>query len=145
MISGDHSIRRYYGYVGTVVRQAIALAEMPSEKLAHSVYYVSDDAIHLSELCTPLIGAMGSGRATEVHPSIIKALGLAGDLLERIGIQAPINSLQARELTTNYPIPLDRTLSLVGERVKLDEAAREMVEWAMEDPQFRLAIKGKKR
>jgi nucleoside-diphosphate-sugar epimerase len=145
MIPGDRSIRRYYGYVGTVVRQATALAEMPSGKLGHSVYYVSDDAIHLLELCDALIGAMGSGRAIEVHPAIIRALGLAGDLLLRIGMRSPISSLQARELTTNYPIPLDRTLSLVGERVKLDEAACETVKWAMEDRRFRLAVGAKKQ
>jgi hypothetical protein len=145
MIPGDPSIRRYYGYVGTVVRQATALAEMPSGKLAHSVYYVSDDAIHLSELCDALTRAMGSGRAIKVHPAIIRTLGLAGDLLERMGVRAPISSLQARELTTNYPIPLGRTLNLVGERVKLDEAARETVKSAMEDRRFRLAVGGKKQ
>jgi nucleoside-diphosphate-sugar epimerase len=143
MIPNDRSIRRYYGYVGTVVRQATALAEMPSVKLAQSVYYVSEDAIHLSELCSALIGAMGTGRAIEVHSAVIRTLGRFGDSLERIGMRAPISLLQARELTTNYPIPLDRTLSLVGERVELDVAARETVRWAMEDCRFRLAVKGK--
>lgn len=145
MIPADPSIRRYYGYVGTVVRQAEALADMPSDKLAHSVYYVSDDAVHLSRFCNALIGAMGIGRAISVHPAIIKSLGSVGDFLGQMGIRAPINSLQARELTTNYPIPLNRTLRLVGECLNLDEAARETVEWAMEDQQFRLAADGLKR
>lgn len=143
MIPADRSIRRYYGYVDTVVRQAAALAEMPSDRLTHSVYYVSDDLIHLSELCSALVGAMGRGRAIEAHPAIIRSLGLIGDALGLMGLRSPITSLQARELTTNYPIPLDRTLSLVGERVRLDEAARETVRWAMQDPQFRVAAVGK--
>lgn len=145
MIPKDRAIRRYYGYVGTVVRQATALAEMPSGKLTHSVYYVSDDAIHLSELCNALAQAMGSGRAIHVNPAVIRALGRAGDLLERAGMRAPISSLQATELTTNYPLPLDRTLSLVGERVDLDQAARETVGWAMEDLRFRSAVAGKRQ
>ena len=132
-------------YVGTVVKQAAALAEMPPGELAHSVYYVSDDAIHLSELCDALARAMESRKAIEVHPALIRTLGLAGDMLERMGMRAPISSLQARELTTNYPIPLDRTLHLVGERVKLDEAARETAKWAMEDRTFQLAVEGKKQ
>jgi nucleoside-diphosphate-sugar epimerase len=143
LIPADQSIRRYYGYVDTVVRQAVALADMSSQKLRHPVYYVSDDRIHLSELCKALIGAMGSGRVIKVHPAIIRSLGLAGDLLERLGRRAPISSLQARELTSNYPIPLDRTLDLIGRRVNLDEAARETVRWAMEDPSFRLAVERK--
>jgi nucleoside-diphosphate-sugar epimerase len=145
MAPRDRSIHRYYGYVGTVVRQAMALAEMPLGKLDHSLYYVSDDAINLTELCDAFTRAMGTGRVREVPTTIIRTLGLVGDLLERAGLPTPINSMQATEITTNYPIPLDRTLSLVGERVNLDEAARETMKWAMEDRRFRLAVEGKRQ
>ena len=141
MIPCDRSIRRYYGYVGTVIRQAQALSEIPSENLAYSVYYLSDDAIHLSELCHALIDAMETGRAVQVHATLIKFFGVVGDFLLRAGIKAPISSLQAKELTTNYPIPIDRTLGLVREGVGLVEAARETVNWALSDISFSEAVR----
>jgi nucleoside-diphosphate-sugar epimerase len=142
MIPSDHSIRRYYGYVRTVAEQAMVLAQTPAEKLTHSVYYLSDEALRLSDFCGALTNAIGSGRAVSVHPAVIRTLGVAGDLLKWAGVRPPIRSLQAQELTTNYPIPIERTLRLVRRHVGLDEAARETIAWAMGDLRFRHAVEG---
>lgn len=134
MIANDRTLARYYGYVTTVTRQAISFCAMPFSELRNKVYYVSDDAISLQSFCDELKRALGRGRYREAHPALVRALGYAGDAARMMKLPAPINSMQARELTTSFPIPIERTLNTVPDRTDLRVAADETVAWAKSDP-----------
>ena len=134
LIGSDPSLRRYYGYVETVVAQAINFSALQFHELPHTVYYLSDDGIPLKTFCDALQRALGQGGYREVAPALLRALGHAGDAARRIGVRSPITSVQARELTTSFPIPIQRTLDIVPDRTDLRHAAEETVAWAKTDP-----------
>jgi nucleoside-diphosphate-sugar epimerase len=137
LLSSDPSFVRYYGYVRTVCQQAISLATMDNHH-THNVYYLSDDAIDLQTFCDALRTALGKGKAIQVPSTFIRMLGRAGHVLAGLGLPSPINAMQARELTTNFPIPIERTLDLVPARTDLAAAAAETVAWAKSDPSWAL-------
>lgn len=140
LISADPRAARYYGYVRTVAAQAIAFARMDLAALDRRVYYLTDEAVPLRAFCAALVGALGQGGAIEVPPALIRALGWAGSALESVGMRAPINAMQARELTARFPVPAAATLAATGERTDLAAAAAETVAWARSDPRWTARI-----
>ena len=140
MISSDRALTRYYGYVKTVAAQAISLSRRSPGELGNNVYYVSDEAVQLRTFCDELKRALGRGRYIEIPSAFLKTLGYLGDAAGMIGISPPINSVQARELTTPFPIPLQRTLDVVPERTDLRVAAEETVVWATSDERWLAGI-----
>ena len=139
--SNDPDIKRYYGYVKTIAAQTLALSRLSFVDLPRKVYYISDDAISLGEFCGYLISALGRGKAWSAPPSLIKLLGTFGTLNSKLGLPAPINSIQARDLTTNFPVPIEPTLSLTECVTDLTLAAAETVSWAIRtDERFRSAL-----
>jgi nucleoside-diphosphate-sugar epimerase len=141
IISNDPNIKRYYGYVETIAAQTLALSRLSFVDLPRKVYYISDDAISLGDLCGYLVSALGRGKTWSAPPSLIKLLGTVGTLNSKLGLPAPINSIQARDLTTNFPVPIEPTLSLTGCVTDLSLAATKTVSWAVRtDERFRSAI-----
>ncbi|HEX6694349.1 MAG TPA: NAD(P)-dependent oxidoreductase [Longimicrobiales bacterium] len=136
LISSDPTRVRFYGYVRTVVDQARAFADLEFGDLQHRVYYISDSAISLGTFCDVLVDALGQGRAMRVPSAVIRMLGAIGGGLSRAGLPAPINPMQARELTTNFPVPIERTLELTKCQTNLLTAAEETVAWARLDPDW---------
>ncbi|MEX2285185.1 MAG: NAD-dependent epimerase/dehydratase family protein, partial [Gemmatimonadota bacterium] len=132
LISNSPTAVRYYGFVHTVAAQAIALARI-IEPDARYLYYLSDDAIRLRDFCEALRSALGQGHAIAAPPALIRLLGLAGAAVGRLGLRAPITPLQARELTTSFPIPIGPTLEATGLTTDLPAAATETVAWARRD------------
>jgi nucleoside-diphosphate-sugar epimerase len=130
LVSNDPEARRYYGYVETVAEQAYRLMKSWDHSSKAQVLYLSDDAISLPEFCRHLIGAMGAGRYRSVSPGLIRILGNVGGMMKTAGLRAPIDQIQARELTSRYPIPLAPTLELTGCKTDYPQAARKTVDWA---------------
>jgi len=141
LVPSDTSIFRYYGYVETVAAQTCKFYLQDFSSLPSKVYYLSDDAIPVHRFCEYLINALGQGRAWRIPPYFIRVLGLAGQLLERFGISAPINSMQARELTTNFPIPIEPTINLTHCVTDYASAAAKTVRWALENPSFARCVR----
>lgn len=142
LISNDPGMRRYYGYVETVAAQTLAFSRLDFSALPQKVYYVTDDAVRLDVFCESLVRAMGVGKAWRTAPALIRLLGRAGSLAAYLGMPAPINAMQARELTTNFPVPAEQTIALTGLTTNLADAAEKTVAWALRDPRFRAAVKG---
>jgi nucleoside-diphosphate-sugar epimerase len=141
IISNNPNIKRYYGYVETIAAQTLALSRLSFAELPRKVFYISDDAISLGEFCGYLVLALGRGKAWSAQPSFIKLLGTFGTLNSKLGLPAPINSIQARDLTTNFPVPIEPTLSLTECVTDLTLAAAKTVSWAVRtDERFRSAI-----
>jgi len=141
IISNDPNIKRYYGYVETIAAQTLALSRLSFVDLPRKVYYISDDAISLGDFCGYLVLALGRGKAWSASPSLIRLLGTIGTLNSKLGLPAPINSIQARDLTTNFPVPIEPTLSLTECVTDLTLAAAKTVGWAIRtDERFRFAL-----
>ena len=136
IISNNPDLKRYYGYVETVAAQTLALSRLSFTELPKKVYYISDDAIRLSEFCNQLLVALGRGRAWPAPAVLIRLMGDVGALMSKFGLRAPITPLQARELTTNFPVPVDPTLQLTRCVTDLPAAAAKTVAWAGTDKRF---------
>ncbi len=128
----------YYTLHGLRVPMVQVFQEFSS--LPKKVYYLSDDAIQLRQFCDYLVDALKQGRAWRVPPTLIRAMGWAGDVLERLGVHAPINSIQARELTTNFPIPIQPTIELTHCVTDYASAAAKTVKWALESQSFATGV-----
>ena len=136
IISNDPNIKRYYGYVKTIAAQTLALSRLSFVDLPRKVYYISDDAISLGELCSYLVLALRRGRAWSASPSLIRLLGTIGTL----NSVCPPRSIRSR-LATLRPIPIEPTLSLTGCVTDLTLAAAKTVSWAIRtDERFRSAL-----
>jgi nucleoside-diphosphate-sugar epimerase len=130
LVPNDPSLRRSYGYVKTIAAQTAEFARRDFNSLTHKVYYLTDEPIALSTFCDHLLEAMGTGGYHKVPGWLIRFLGAAGDFGRRLGMPAPINSTQARELVTDFPVPWRRSLELATVRTDYTIAARETVVWA---------------
>jgi hypothetical protein len=113
-----------------VAAQTAAFAELDFAALPRKVYYLTDEPVALSAFCDRLLAAMDEGGYRKVPAGLIRALGAAGGAARRLGLPAPINPTQARELVTDFPVPWQRTLDLVPPRTDYAAAARQTVAWA---------------
>lgn len=132
LLSSDRSIHRHYGHASTVCGQAAELADADPRETAGRVYYLSDPWMPLREFGNVAAHNIPGSKITHVPTRLIRALGVLGGLAGRSGIAFPINPMQARELTSSFPIPLERTLRLTRTRVDLDAAMAETTAWARE-------------
>ena len=130
LLPSDRSILRHYGHASTVCGQAAELADADPSRTAGRVFYVSDPLLPLREFGDVAAHNIPGSKIRLVPTRLIRALGMLGGLAASSGIAFPINPMQARELTSNFPIPLDRTLSLTQTRVDLDAAMAETTAWA---------------
>lgn len=132
LISSSHTLKRSYGYVETVVRQTFEFSKLDFAKLPQKAYYITDAPIEMSVFCDNLIHAMGDGRYHKAPSLLIRTLGQIGNILKKFGLPAPINATQARELTTDFPVPSQRTFDLIAAKTDYPIAAAKTVEWAGE-------------
>ena len=61
MLPAAGSVLRYYGYVGTICKQAALLATRSRDCLPSQVFYLSDEPISMQQFCDHLIVALGKG------------------------------------------------------------------------------------
>lgn len=130
LIPLDSKVVRSYGYVETISRQTFILSEQDFGALDHDVFYLTDRPIALSSFCEYALAQLKGGGYYKVPGIFIKKLGLAGQLLQECGFRAPINMMQARELTTNFPIPFERTLKLTQAETDYEYAMKKTIQWA---------------
>jgi len=140
IISSDPQVKRYYGYVETIAGQTLELARLSFADLPRKVYYISDDAINPRDFCRHFISALGQGKVWSAPAPLIRGLGALGGVISRAGLRPPISPVQARELTTNFPVPIEPTLQLTNCTTDLPSAAAKMVAWARTDKRFASAV-----
>jgi nucleoside-diphosphate-sugar epimerase len=136
IIPSDPNLKRYFGYVETVVGQTLALSRLSFIDLPRKVYYISDNAITMDEFCECLLSALRRGKVWTAPAWFIRLLGSAGASISKCGFHTPIGPVQARELTTNFPVPIEPTLELTDCVTDLSSAAAKTVSWASAAPRF---------
>ena len=130
------SVVRYYGYVDTICKQTAKLAAHPFASLPSRTFYLSDEPISMRKFCEYFVIALGRGRAWPIPAPLLQTLGRIGDAAEAAGIPFPISALQANEMTRNYPVPIENTVTITRSSTDYQRAAAAVVAWAVSDPEF---------
>lgn len=133
LISSDPKLRRSYGYVETVAEQTFKFSCLCFADLPHKVYYITDAPIAMKDFCDELLKALNGGAYRQVPTPVLRLMGAAGELMSRLGLPAPIRAVQARELTTDFPVPYERTLDITKSVTDYQTAMRDVAIWAKAD------------
>lgn len=123
-------VYRAYGYVSNTIRQIIALLKSRREDFSGQTYYLADHVIDNSIWVDSFSYALRGAACRRCSPHFLAMLGRSGDLLQRLGIAFPFDSGRAYRLSASYPVPLLRTLDILGAPdTSLEEGVKETVEW----------------
>lgn len=108
-------VRRAYAYVETVLHQLEQLLFLPESKVAEQVFYLSDPVEDIALWVDAFSRALGGRPAKRIPRSVLYALGQVGDGVEAI-TRRPfyISSSRARSMTTDYVVPLEKSLATLG-------------------------------
>jgi nucleoside-diphosphate-sugar epimerase len=122
---------RSYGYVGSVCLQLAHLLVAEESRVAGRALYVGDVPVRLSEWVDAFSIALRGRPARRVPAVALRGLAKVGDVAQRTGLPAPINSSRLRSMTQDYPTPMQRTTLALGRlpAVSLDTGVAETVAW----------------
>jgi nucleoside-diphosphate-sugar epimerase len=124
-------IIRSYGYVKNSAAQIIDL--MLDPRADGGVFYISEVPIDSGLWVDTLSRALRGKPVRRVPRWFLKVLGKGGDLAKRLRLPVPIDSGRVLRMTTNYSVPTEPTLALVGPPpFLLDQAASETRDWLLE-------------
>jgi nucleoside-diphosphate-sugar epimerase len=130
--------------VDTILHQLQQILSLPEEKVAGQVFYLSDPVDDIAHWVDAFSFALQGRPARRIPRQLLFALGMAGDAIEGL-TRRPfyINSSRARSMTTDYVVPLDKSLAILGlGPISLEEGVKKTVAWLRESyPDFFLPAK----
>jgi GlcNAc-P-P-Und epimerase len=119
---------RSYGYVETVCEQMVLLSRR--REAEGQTVYVGDATIDSAEFVDCLSLGL-TGRPSRRMP--VSALRLLANLGEWSGL-IPLDRFRYRNMTTDYPVPMEPTFALVGKpTISLEVACSRYAAWARAD------------
>ncbi|MEI6291834.1 MAG: NAD(P)-dependent oxidoreductase [Chloroflexota bacterium] len=125
----DHVLRSY-GYVKNIAWLVVQLLKAPPIEINKKVFYLGDDPINQTDWIDAFSMALSGKNTYKVHPKIIFAIAIFGDLLEKIGLHIPMNSNRYFNLTTTNPVEIDRVIHQLGNSpFSFSEGIIETVNW----------------
>jgi nucleoside-diphosphate-sugar epimerase len=138
---GGKPVVRCYGYVGNVADQMVALLEQPAEKIDRQTFYVGDPADDIYHWANAFCRALRGQPARKVPRPILRAAGLAGDLITALtGKPFYITSSRYRSMVTDYVTPMDKTYTVLGQpKISLLQGVDETVSWLLTQPEYQSA------
>ncbi len=124
-------IERTYGYVGNVVHQLDAIARAPEAQVRGRVFYVADyEPVEIGAWGERIRAALSAPRIRTLPVPLLRAGALAGDLLDRVGLKAPLTSFRLKNLLTHAVYDLEPTRAVCGAcPFDLAEGVRRTAEW----------------
>jgi nucleoside-diphosphate-sugar epimerase len=135
---------RAYAFVGTVLHQLQQILSLPEEKVAGQTLYLSDPVDDIAHWVDAFSFALRGCPARRIPRQLLFGLGKVGDAIETL-TRRPfyINSSRARSMTTDYVVPLDKSLAILGlGPISLEEGVKKTVAWLREScPDFFLPTK----
>lgn len=127
---GRQPVYRTYGFVGNVVWQLRGFLSAPAADVTGRVFYVGDPTIDIREWVNAFSMALRHRNVIVVPRTIVRSLGLAGDLIQGLGGRFPITSSRFRSMTEDYAVDMSATFELLGPPpYSLSEGVRRTVEW----------------
>lgn len=113
-----HPINRHptksYGYVGNVCHQILQILVADRQLVDQQVFYVGDPPISSKSWLTSLSRAINNGKIIHVPYILLALLAKFGDILLFFNIHVPLYSQRLNNMIDDYPVPMDKTLSVLG-------------------------------
>lgn len=121
---------RSYGFVGNVAWQLAEILDRPASHVTGRVLYLGDPIGDVRDFVDAFHRAWHGRPAPTLPAGLARTLARGGDALGRIGLPVPIDMGRYRSLSTDYPVPIDRTFELLGHSpYDLEEGTRHTVAW----------------
>ena len=135
---GGQPVVRCYGYVGNVADQMVGFLEQPAAKIDRQTFYVGDPPADIYHWADAFCRALRNQPARKVPRPILRAAGLAGDLITALtGKSFYITSSRYRSMVTDYITPMDKTYTVLGPpKFSLQEGVDETLTWLRTQPGF---------
>jgi nucleoside-diphosphate-sugar epimerase len=136
---GGKSVRRCYGYVGTIVEQIQTILSSKAELVDRTVLYVGDAPIDLYDWTNAFSLELVGHPVRVVPRAVLRTLALIGDLVIACGGKFPIFSSRYRSMTEEYVTPMQKTFDVLGvPSITLNQGVKTTVEWLRSiDPYWR--------
>lgn len=119
-----------WSYIDTLASQLETLGTAPADQVHGLTLYLADSPpIDLRAWSDTFAGHFDRRIATLPEP-VARALGLAGDMMARLGLPAPLNSRRLHNMMTDYVYdtgPIDRIHGPPA--ISMDEGVRRTAEW----------------
>lgn len=122
---------RSYAYVGSVCLQMLAVLLADEAAVNGRALYVGDFPVRLSQWVDAFSSALRGKPARRVPGRALASLARIGDVVQRTGVRAPLNSSRFLSMTSDYPTPMERTEVALGglPSVPLAIGIMETVSW----------------
>ena len=124
-------VRRAYAFVDTVLHQLQQTLSLPEEKVAGQTFYLSDPVDDIALWVDAFSCALRGRPARRIPRQFLFGLGKVGDAIQTL-TRRPfyINSSRARSMTTDYVVPLDKSLATLGAGpASLEDGVLQTVDW----------------
>lgn len=127
---GNKGCTKTYGYIGNSVYQIEQILKADTTSSENKVFYIGDEpAINIKEWADQIASELGY-KVHTVPWSLIKVLAFVGDMMKKMGINAPMSSFRLKNMTTNNIIDLKPTYEIApNPPYKRLEAIKETLKW----------------
>ena len=121
---------RSYGFVDNTVWQLRRLLELPAADVEGRVLYVGDPVRDVRDFVDAFSRAWHGRPAGSMPRWVAVTAARTGSVLRRLGLPTPVDQGRFDSLSTDYPVPLEPTIELLGTSpISLEEGAAHTVRW----------------
>lgn len=123
-------VTRSYGYVKNVAAQMLNVIRAPKELVDNKIFYVGDESIESLEWIDRFSLGLSNKKCKKVHKSIFFIFAVAGETLNKLGVNFPLNFTRYKSMTSDYVVPMENTFAVLGKgEYSLDEAVTNTIQW----------------
>lgn len=123
-------VMRCYGYVGNIVHYILQIVAASPDKVQAQTFYVGDPPLDIYLWANAFALGLTGRPARKVPRPVLRAIGLVGDLLGRVGVKFPLTSSRYRSMTSDYLCPMDATYAVLGPPpLSLQQGVNETLAW----------------
>jgi nucleoside-diphosphate-sugar epimerase len=115
-----------FGYIENCVAQVLSLLDEDS-KVQSRVYWLKDAPLELGAFADMIANNFGVAPPRRTPLPVLKALALAGDGMERLGLTAPLTTFRLHNLVT--PMLYGDTNLLPAKSISLDQGVQSTCDW----------------
>ena len=120
-------VLRSYGYVRNICYQTIKLMESES---INKIYYISDRPIDLLKFVTYIQKEINFKPIKILPVWFFKINGFIGDILTKLKIPYPLNTIRVSNMIKSNPVPIEDTIKITGESpYTLFESIKNTIAW----------------
>jgi len=122
---------RSFGFVGNCVYQYAALTQAPQEKISGRMFYMSDyQPLHIRQWADAIREELGAPAVREVPAPLLRAVAKVGDLVQQLGMRAPLTSFRLRNMSSDAVVDTQPMRDAVGELpYSLRDGVKITVDW----------------